>query len=82
MRLNAILYNACVFVHEYKEKGPIICTYYHVQPTNEYVDHVTGIVFRLYLKLLIMVTQSIGMLTARMVVLEFEGFRSKHLFLL
>ena len=50
LRLHAILHDACDFVYEYSEKGP---GYSYVLPcpvTIEYVGHVTGITFCLYLK--------------------------------
>ena len=31
LRLQAILHDACGFVHEYSEKGPVIHTFYAVQ---------------------------------------------------
>ena len=50
LRLLAMIYDACGFVNEYSEKGP---GYSYVLPcpvTNEYVGHVNGIAFCLYLK--------------------------------
>ena len=50
LRLHAILHDASGFVYEYSEKGP---GYSYVLPcsvTNEYLGHVTGIAFCLYVK--------------------------------
>ena len=50
LRLHAILHDASGFVFEYSEKGP---GYSYVLPcpvTNEYLGHVTGIAFCLYVK--------------------------------
>ena len=50
LRLHAILHDASGFVYEYSEKGP---RYSYVLPcsvTNEYLGHVTGIAFCLYVK--------------------------------
>ena len=50
LRLLAILHDASGFVYEYSEKGP---GYSYVLPcsvTNEYLGHVTGIAFCLYVK--------------------------------
>ena len=50
LRLHAILHEASGFVFEYSEKGP---GYSYVLPcpvTNEYLGHVTGIAFCLYVK--------------------------------
>ena len=50
LRLHAILHDASGFVFEYSEKGP---GYSYVLPcpvTNEYLGHVTGLAFCLYVK--------------------------------
>ena len=50
LRLHAILYDASGFVYEYSEKGP---GYSYVLPcsvTNEYLAHVTGTPFCLYVE--------------------------------
>ena len=50
LRLHAILHDASGFVYEYSEKG---LGYSYVLPcsvTNEYLGHVTGIAFCLYVK--------------------------------
>ena len=50
LRLHAILHDASGFVSEHREKGP---GYSYVLPcpvTNEYLGHVTGIAFCLYVK--------------------------------
>ena len=50
LRLHAILHDASGFVFEHSEKGP---GYSYVLPcpvTNEYLGHVTGIAFCLYVK--------------------------------
>ena len=50
VRLHAILHDASCFVYEYSEKGP---GYSYVLPcsvTNEYLGHVTGTAFYLYVK--------------------------------
>ena len=50
LTLHAILHDASGFVFEYSEKGP---GYSYVLPcpvTNEYLGHVTGLAFCLYIK--------------------------------
>ena len=50
LRLHAILHDASGFVFEHSEKG---ASYFYVLPCpvkNEYLDHVTGIAFCLYVK--------------------------------
>ena len=50
LRLHAILHDAAGFVYEFSEKGP---GYSYVLPcpvTNEYLGHVTGLAFCLYVK--------------------------------
>ena len=50
LRLHAILHDAAGFVYELSEKGP---GYSYVLPcpvTNEYLGHVTGLAFCLYVK--------------------------------
>ena len=50
LRLHAILHDAAGFVFEFREKGP---GYSYVLPcpvTNEYLGHVTGLAFCLYVK--------------------------------
>ena len=49
-RLHAILHDASGFVFEYSEKGPGYAYDLPCPVTNEYLGHVTGLAFCLYLK--------------------------------
>ena len=50
LRLHAILYDASGFVFEYSEKGPGFSYVLPCPVTNEYLGHVTGLAFCLYVK--------------------------------
>ena len=50
LRLHAILHNASGIVFEYSEKGPGYSSVLPCPVTNEYLGHVTGLAFCLYVK--------------------------------
>ena len=74
LRLHAILQDTSGFVFEQSKKGPSYSYGLPCPVTSEYLGHVTGIAFCLYVKSFV---QFIGMLKLRPVVLDIEGFRHK-----
>ena len=50
LRLHAILHEPSGFVREFSEKGPGYSYVLRCPVKNEYLGHVTGLAFRLYVK--------------------------------